>query len=99
MNRRTCTTCHITKIQELDFYYCNGRYRGDCKQCTIRKNAKYQRDNKTWLSKNIDKDRLREYMKEYRQKNPEKFREYRQRFIDKHPGYFRNYYLEHKGEK
>lgn len=49
-----------------------------------------------------DKEKQKEYMREYRKKNREKMNEYARKYYEQHPGikkeYARKYYQEHKEE-
>lgn len=96
---KKCSRCQKTKIQHLDFYMCQGKYRSECKTCTIKKNSKYQKEKRSWLLRDLDDTKTKDYMREYRKKNKEKFKTYRESFLKKNPGYTRDYYLENKDKK
>ena len=95
---RKCSKCHENKVQETDFYNCSGKYRSECKQCTIKKNVDYQRKIRTWDHRYVDNDEKRSYMVEYYAKNKEKFAEYRKQFRKRYPGYHTEYARNRKNE-
>lgn len=82
--KKKCTKCKRFYDYAL-FYFCRGRYRSECKKCTIRINVRYQKAKK----RNITPDRS--YMREYYATHKTQFAEYRRRFKEKHPGYYRDY--------
>lgn len=85
LNERKCCRCKRFKSFE-DFYFSKGRYRYECKKCTIRNVCRKQREKrKAFQTEN------RSYMVEYYAANKEKFAEYRRRFKERHPNYFREY--------
>jgi len=75
----------------MDFYMCQGKWRSECKRCTITKNVKYQKSSEAWKHRYVDNDEKRSYMLEYYAKNKEKFAEYRRKFKEKYPDYYKNY--------
>lgn len=94
---KICTNCK--EIKDIsDFYVCGGQLRGDCKECTKKKNLTYQRKHKTWLTRFKDMTERREYMKEYYANNKEKFAEIRRRFKEKHPDYGKEYARERRNK-
>ena len=88
---KTCTWCGNKKIIAKDFYMCQGRYRSECKACTIRRNVRYQRKIKAWKNRFIDPEQKRSYMVEYYHNHKEQFAEYRRKFKEKYPDYYREY--------
>ncbi len=95
---KTCSTCQQTKQLDKDFYLCQGRYRSDCKACTIRKNVRHQKKIKAWKHRFVDADQQRTYMVDYYSKNKEKFAEYRRKFRERYPDYYREYARKRKNE-
>lgn len=94
--RKKCTACNKYKDIE-DFYLCAGKYRSQCKACTILYNRNRQKTkNINWKDRYSDDETRRAYMREYYSKNAEKFAIYRQTFRDKHPGYANDYYNNNK---
>ena len=91
MESKVCTRCKTEKDADKDFYMCQGKHRSECKACTIRKNAVYQKRNKPWRDRLIDEQEKRAYMTKYYNANKEKFVEYRRKFKEKNPNYFREY--------
>lgn len=85
MVEKKCSKCKRFKVYE-DFYFSKGRYRSECKVCTVKMVSK----NKRMKRKDI-KIENRGYRLEYYANNREKFREYRQRFKERHPDYYRVY--------
>lgn len=94
LNEKQCSKCGKYKHPEEDFYMCQGRYRAECKRCTIKRNSKYQKLHKTWLTRNVDVEARREYMKEYYAANKQNFATYRERFRERNPSYWKKRYLE-----
>lgn len=97
--QRVCTSCKKTKDQFLDFYICKGSIRGACKACTIKKNAKYQKDRRMWLYRDTNNDEAKKYRREYYANNRQKFAAYREKHRLENPGYNRAYYLRKKDKK
>ncbi len=87
----TCQKCFEEKILEKDFYTSKGKFRSDCKKCTVKRNVEYQRSLKTWMHRFVDEDQKRLYMHEYYANNKEKFAEYRRKFREKYPSYHKDY--------
>ena len=88
---KVCSKCFEAKIAFLDFYMCQGKFRSECKRCTIKKNVKYQRTVQAWKYRFVDNDERKSYMVEYYARNKEKFAAYRKKFKEKHPGYHKLY--------
>jgi hypothetical protein len=88
---KICSKCNCAKIASTDFYVCQGKWRSECKACTIRKNVRYQKRVKAWKHRFVDNDEQRSYMVEYYAKNKEKFAEYRRKFKEKYPDYYKEY--------
>ena len=95
---KTCTHCKEEKLI-TDFYAHKGQPRGDCKECTKKKNMAYQSKYKTWLTRYKDLSERRAYMSEYYANNKEKFAEYTRRFREKHPEYAKEWAREQKNKK
>jgi hypothetical protein len=93
---KKCTNCHKEKEQLSDFYLAQGQWRSECKQCTIKRNIRYQRRVKAWKHRYIDEDTRRLYMREYYQKNKEKFAAYREEFKKRYPEYYKSYFRKRK---
>lgn len=89
---KKCKRCHQTKEAMTDFYMCSGKWRSECKKCTIKRNVKYQLQFKPWRSRYVDDNARRIYMRAYYKKNREKFAQYRADFIARNPEYFRDYH-------
>jgi len=93
---KICSKCHQAKIMDKDFYLCSGRWRSECKACTIRRNVRYQRRIKSWKHRYLNDDTRRLYMREYYEKNKEKFVAYRAEFRLKYPEYYKEYFRKRK---
>jgi hypothetical protein len=89
---KTCTKCQQYKELTEGFYKCAGKYKSECKKCTIKRNVKYQQEQQSWKYRYKDDDTRKLYMRNYYSKNKEKFAEYRRRFIERFPGYFKDYF-------
>ncbi len=87
---KKCTKCCEDK-EINDFYMCAGKYRSECKRCTIKRNSKYQIKNQTWKHRFEDEDARKAYMQKYYSKNREKFAMYRAEFKARNPDYYKNY--------
>ena len=87
---KICSKCGVRKDAVLDFYMCSGKWRSDCKVCTIRANIKYQRKVRLNLTPKQRHDK-RVYMREYYALNPDRFQTYRETFCKKNPDYYRDY--------
>lgn len=96
---KICSVCSQKKVSDQDFYKCQGKYRSECKVCTIRKNVRYQRRAKVWLKRIVDVDERRAYMSDYYAKNKAKYAEYRRKFKETHPEYHKEYYRMRLNEK
>jgi len=83
----------------MDFYMCQGKYRSECKACTIKKNVKHQKKTKAWKHRYLDNEEKRSYMVEYYAKNKDKFAEYRRKFKERYPNYYKEYNQRRKMEK
>lgn len=82
---KKCSKCKRFK-PFIDFYFSKGRYRSECKRCTIRHLCKTQKAKRKGL-----KIEDRGYRIEYYANNKDKFAEYRRRFRERHPNYYREY--------
>ena len=89
-----CSKCRKLKLQD-DFYYCSGIRRSECKQCTIRRNWRYQQKTKAWLTRNAGEDR-KAYMRAYYHRNKDKFKKYREDFKQRNESYFKEYEAERR---
>lgn len=96
---KICTRCNKAKIIHMDFYMCQGKYRSECKMCTIKKNVKHQKKTKAWKHRYLDNDEKRSYMVDYYAKNKDKFAEYRRKFKERYPNYYKEYNQRRKMEK
>lgn len=83
MNNKQCTACREIKLCD-EFYLLKGKYRSECKKCTIIRNGTYQKKMKSW--KNQD-SKHKIYMKKYYVENKQKFLEYREKFKKNNPDY------------
>lgn len=70
---------------------CLGKYRSECKQCTIEKNVNYQKKTQAWKHRFVDEEQTRSYMQEYYATHKKKFEDYRTKFKEKYPNYFKEY--------
>jgi len=93
---KRCSKCFKTKDGEKDFYLCSGRYRGECKACTIKRNVRYQKKNRSWKFRYQDDEARREYMREYYSKNKERYARYRAEFRARYPEYYKEYFRKRK---
>jgi hypothetical protein len=96
---KICSKCHKAKDPSLDFYMCAGRWRSECKQCTIKRNIKYQKKTKAWKHRYGNDEDRKQYMREYYNRNKEKFAQYRSDFRDKHPEYYKEYFRTRKEKR
>jgi len=96
---KICSKCNCAKISHMDFYMCQGKWRSECKACTIRKNVRYQKRTKAWMHRFVDNDEQRSYMVDYYAKNKEKFAEYRRKFKEKYPDYYKEYSRKRKNAR
>ncbi len=87
---KICSKCKKEK-EVQDFYSCAGKWRSECKKCTIKRNVKYQRRVRAWRTRYGGDDERREYMRTYYAQNKDKFAEYRKRFVEKYPDYYTQY--------
>lgn len=93
-----CNKCLQAKESD-QFYTTRGVPRSECKKCTIRRNVRHQRKIKAWLSKSVDVESRKEYMREYYEKNKEKYVTYRNNFRKKHPYYYVDYFRRKKNKR
>ena len=96
MDTKACSRCKSTKDELKDFYICQGKFRSECKVCTIKKNASYQRKAKPWKNRIVDEEEKRSYMTQYYRKNKPKFAEYRRKFRERYPDYYKEYFRKKK---
>jgi hypothetical protein len=90
--QKRCSCCGKWKILSADFYCSKGVFRAECKVCTIRRNTKYQKVNKSWLGRSLNKEERKRYMRDYYMKNVKNYKEYREKFVRNNPDYYRKYY-------
>lgn len=95
---KTCSQCNMAK-EIKDFYLCSGKYRSECKKCTVEKNTRYQRSVRAYKSVTVEGERRRLYMRQYYNNNKEKFASYRSKFRSIYPDYYREYYKHRQVEK
>ena len=93
---KVCSRCRKKKQAEKDFYLCSGKWRSECKECTIKRNVKYQRKIRSWEYRDVDNDGRRSYMREYYANNKEKFAKYRADFKERYPEYYKEYFRNRK---
>lgn len=93
---KVCSKCHEEKELRQDFYMCAGRWRSECKKCTIKRNVRYQRKVKSWKYRYSDDISRKLYMRTYYGKNKEKFAKYRADFRTRFPEYYKEYFRKRK---
>lgn len=81
MSEKICVKCKRVLDATADFYVCAGYNRKECKSCTKIANIKYQMVNKVWR-----KDSIKNFNRDYYQRNKDKFKVYRERFKAKKKG-------------
>lgn len=96
---KICSKCHQAKEAMTDYYLCSGRWRSECKMCTIKRNVRYQKKIKAWKYRYVDDDTRRLYMREYYAQNKEKFAQYRTEFKERYPEYYKEYFRARKEKK
>lgn len=89
---KTCTRCHEEKQKESHFYKCNGKFRSECKACTIQRNTEYQQTSETWQQRHRASVSRRIYMRNYYATNKEKYTQYRKEFKLRNPDYYKKYF-------
>jgi len=93
---KICTRCGIEKDLYTCYYMCSGKWKSECKMCTIKIVSRDQKKKGSWRYREIDLDSRRDYMRLYRELNKEKFIEYRKRFNARHPDYYKEYHRRQK---
>ena len=98
---KKCNRCKQWKSLDQDYYLCLGIARSECKQCTIKRNAKHQKKMKAWRGKLrlVDPEKARIYMRKYYAENKDKFKGYRAKYRQENPHYYKNYYRNKKNKK
>ncbi len=96
---KICSKCHQAKIAKMDFYLCAGRWRSECKMCTIKRNVRYQKKVKAWKHRYVDDDTRKLYMRDYYEKHKTKFAQYRAEFRLRYPEYYKEYFRNRKNKK
>lgn len=96
---KICSRCNRAKHGEDDFYMCQGKYRSECKACTIKKNVRYQQKTKSWRYRFVDNDEKRPYMADYYANHKKEFAEYRRKFLERNPDYHKEYARKRKALK
>lgn len=99
MTKKSCSRCKKIKEELDEFYMCAGKFRSECKCCTIKRNVKYQRRVQAWKYRFRDEDARKAYMHQYYAKNLPKFAEYRAKFKKEHPHYHRDWWRLNKQKK
>lgn len=89
--KKICKQCNAKKDPFKDFYSSLGKFRRECKACTIKNNTTYAKNTQAWKKRKVDPQEIREYFRDYYQRNQKKFIEYRQTFKNKHPNYYQTY--------
>ncbi len=97
-NIKICSCCYEPKLSLKDFYLCSGKWRSECKACTIRRNSRYQRLNESWKTRFPDDESRREYMRTYYKNNKDRFAKYREDFRLRYPDYYREYFRNRKNK-
>ena len=92
---RICNRCGESK-RYIDYYFCSGKPRSECKTCTIRRNIIYQRQVKAWKSRYETDEARKIYMRAYYHKNKQKFAKYREDFRLRYPDYYKDYFRKRK---
>ena len=95
---KICSKCAKAKEPMKDFYLCSGKWRAECKVCTIKRNCRYQRETEAWKHRYPDDETRNKYCREYYAKNKERFAQYRKEFAERHPGYYQEYYERRRRE-
>jgi len=96
---KICTKCNEEKEMSSGFYQWCGRWRSECKKCTIKKNNRHQKKIKSWKTRHVDEDSRKIYSRQYYEKNKEKFEKYRATFNERHPEYYKIYFRNRREEK
>ncbi len=96
MQLKICSKCKKEKEVGKDFYSCGGKWRSECKKCTIKRNVRYQRRVQAWRTRYGCDNERREYMRGYYAKNKDKFVGYRKKFVEKNPDYYTQYFRSKK---
>jgi len=96
---KICSKCHQAKELMLDFYLCAGKWRSECKMCTIKRNVRYQKRVQAWRHRYVDEDTRRHYMREYYEKNKDRYANYRSEFKLRYPEYYKEYFRNRKNKK
>lgn len=75
METKVCKICTVEK-QLSEYYFRNDSktYRPECKECHLKQKKKYNKENSEYR---------KQYMNEYRQKNPTKYNEWRSENIER----------------
>ena len=94
---KTCTKCK--EVKSLDLFYKDSRqksgYRPDCKACG--NTTKIKERKKKWMEDN--KEKMKDYLKEYRTENKEHITTLIDSFHEKNPNYWKEYYQKNKLKK
>ncbi len=93
---KICSQCNKAKEAAIGFYQSGGRYRTECKACTIKRNIRYQRRTEAWKHRYGNDEERREYMRAYYNNNKDKFSKYRSKFRERFPDYYTNYFRKKK---
>lgn len=93
---KTCSQCHVAKELPISFYICAGKFRSECKACTVKKNVQYNKNVRAWRQRYVSDEARKLYMRQYYDKNRAKFAVYRSKFKSRYPNYYREYFRKHK---
>ena len=88
---KVCRICNEEKDPNTDFYRCLGRQRSECKQCTIKNSARYQRERTTWKGRPSDAPPEKTYIQVYWANHRDKYNETQKAFLERNPGYYKKY--------
>lgn len=95
---KRCSKCNEVKEIYTGFYMCSGKWRAECKVCSIKRNTKYKQKHRLNKLPYCDDEHRKSYMRSYYSQNLEKFAGYRDRFRKKHPNYNKEYFLKCKNK-
>lgn len=107
MQTKVCTKCKEEKtIDNFPIRNDNGKTRNECKECIVKYNKQYRKNNKEKLNQQrkeyvlTHKEQRRKTIKKYYEKNKDKIKKYHKELYEKNKEknrkYHRQYYYEHK---
>lgn len=95
-NDKTCNKCWKEK-EASEFYMTRGYTRKTCKKCMIKKNA-LNAKKRGYSFSSYEPEKMKSYMKAYREANKDKITAYRKAFLERHPDYYTHYYRKLRDE-